>query len=56
MCVLTTGTSIKTNSEILEGDFKDGRRIINFKDLDDIKEKEEKLKSAILEWLTLVEC
>ena len=55
MCVLPTGTSIKTNIEILEGDFKDGRRIINFKDLDDIKEKEEKLRVAILEWLTLVE-
>jgi uncharacterized protein YdhG (YjbR/CyaY superfamily) len=53
MCVLPTGMNIKNNIEILEGDYTDGRRIINFKNLDDLKQKETRLKEAIKEWLTL---
>jgi hypothetical protein len=46
---------IVKNTEILEGNFTDGRRIINFKDMDDIKVKEQKLRNAITEWLKLIE-
>lgn len=55
MCVLPTGMNIINNTEILEGDYTDGRRIIHFKDLDDIKVKEQKLINAITEWLELIE-
>lgn len=55
MCVLPTGMNIKVNTEILEGDYTDGRRMIYFKDLNDIKEKEQKFRNAIKEWLELVE-
>ena len=55
LCVLPTGATIKTNTGILEGDYTDGRRLINFKDLEDIKKKEKQLKSVLEEWLSLVE-
>lgn len=55
ICVLPTGMSIQQNTTILEGDYTDGRRMINFKDLNDIKKKEQQLKLAIREWLSLVE-
>lgn len=55
MCVLPTGMSIKENTGILEGNYTDGRRIITFSSLSDIKEKEQQLRNAILEWLSLVE-
>ncbi|GAB1462250.1 DUF1801 domain-containing protein [Pedobacter sp.] len=55
MCVLPTGMVIKNNTEILEGNYTDGRRIIYFRDLDDIQLKAPLLKNAIKEWLALVE-
>lgn len=55
LCVLPTGMNIRNHTEILEGDYTDGGRMIHFKDLDDIKAKEEKLRKAIQEWLELVE-
>jgi hypothetical protein len=55
MCVLPTGMRLKSNTEILEGNFTDGRRVINFQNLNDIKQKETKLREAIKEWLTLVD-
>lgn len=55
MCVLPTGMNIRNNTRLLEGNYTDGRRIIYFKDLDDIKLKEQQLKDTILEWLSLVD-
>lgn len=55
MCVLPTGMNIKNNIEILEGNYTDGRRMIYFKDLDDIKLKEQKLINTIKEWFELIE-
>lgn len=55
MCVLPTGMSIKKHTEILEGDFTDGRRMIYFNNLEDIREKRELLQNTIKEWLFLVE-
>src|SRR5690606_28397660 len=55
MCVLPTGMSIRNNAELLEGDYTDGRRMIHFKDLDDIQAKEKQLKETIKEWLSLIE-
>lgn len=55
MCVLPTGMNIKTNVDILEGDYADGKRMIYFKDLEDIQQKESKLRATIKEWLSLIE-
>ncbi len=55
MCVLPTGMKIVKNTDILEGKYTDGRRMINFKNLEDIKAKEKQLRNAISEWLTLIE-
>ncbi len=55
MCVLPTGMNIKKNTKILEGNYTDGRRMIYFEDLEDIKRKEQQLKDTILEWLALVD-
>lgn len=55
MCVMPTGMNIKTNVDILEGDYADGRRMIYFKDLEDIQQKESKLRATIKEWLSLIE-
>lgn len=55
MCVMPTGMNIKTNVDILEGDYADSRRMIYFKDLEDIQQKESKLRATIKEWLSLIE-
>jgi hypothetical protein len=55
MCVMPTGMNVKNNTALLEGDYTDGRRMINFKDLNDIKLKAPQLKDAVKEWLSLVE-
>lgn len=55
MCVLPTGMTIKKNIELLEGNYSDGRKMIHFANLDDIKTKENKLKETIQEWLSLIE-
>jgi len=55
MCVLPTGMRISKNTELLEGNYTDGRRMIYFKDMEDLQSKEEKLKACILEWLEGVE-
>lgn len=54
MCVLPTGMRIRNNIELLGGDYTDGRRMIYFKDVADIKLKEQKLRNTIKEWLALV--
>jgi len=45
---------IVKNTEILEGNFTDGRRIINFKNLEDIKAKELQLRNTITEWIEVI--
>ena len=55
MCVLPTGMNIKKHTEILEGDYTDGRRMIYFNDIEDAKQKKQQLIDALKEWLSLVE-
>jgi hypothetical protein len=55
LCVLPTGATLTQNTKILEGNYTDGRRLITFKDLADLKAKENELKNVINEWLSLVE-
>ncbi len=55
MCVLPTGQNIKTNVELLTGDYTDGRRLVTFEDLNDIQANEQKFRDAINEWLNAID-
>lgn len=55
MLVFPSGAKVNDQSGIMEGDYKDGRRLIIFKDLKDAKAKEKALKSIVKKWLSLIE-
>jgi hypothetical protein len=55
MLVFPTGAKVKDQSDLLEGDFKDGRRVVNYKDLEDVVNKEMQLKAVVKEWLRLID-
>ncbi len=55
MLVWPSGAKLKNDHKILEGDYKDGRRLLVFNDLDDVKSKETILQKMLLEWISLVE-
>ena len=55
MLVFPSGAKVNDTSGLLEGDYKDGRRIVLFKDLSDVKAKEKTLKKVIKAWLKLVD-
>lgn len=54
MLVFPSGAKTKDTSGLLEGDYKDGRRIAVFKGLKDVQAKEKTLKAIVKKWLTLV--
>ena len=55
MLVFPSGAKVKDSTGLLEGDYKDGRRITVFKDMKDVKAKEKALQKVIKEWLKLVD-
>lgn len=55
MLVFPSGAKIDDQTGFLTGEYKDGRRLVLFNDLADVKSKEHLLQSAIKKWLTLVE-
>ncbi len=55
MLVFPSGAKINDRSGILEGDYKDGRRIMILKDRQDVKTKETTLQKLIKKWLSLGE-
>lgn len=55
MIVFPSGEKVNDTTGFLEGDYKDGRRTVIFKDLENIKLKENSLQNVIKEWLKLVE-
>ena len=55
MLVFPSGSKITNTFGLLEGDYKDGRRLIVFKDLEDVLSKKKALQNIIKEWLTFVE-
>jgi len=55
MLVFPGGAKIKDTSGLLEGDYKDGRRITIFKNMSDVKAKEKAMQAVIKEWLRLVD-
>jgi Domain of unknown function (DU1801) len=55
MLVFPTGASIIDTTGILEGAYSDGRRLVYFKDLADVKIKKESLEQVIKVWIELVD-
>jgi len=55
MLVFPSGAKVNDDSELLQGDYKDGRKTIVFKDLDDVKSKQKALQDVIKKWLALVD-
>ena len=55
MLVFPSGAKVNDVSGLLEGDYKDGRRLVVFKDMEDVKLKEKALKKIIKDWLKLVD-
>jgi hypothetical protein len=55
MLVFPSGAKVNDKSGLLEGDYKDGRRITIFKDIEDVRSKEKALQTVIKEWLKLVD-
>jgi hypothetical protein len=55
MLVFPGGAKVNDKSGLLEGNYKDGRRISIFKDLNDVKEKQKALQKIIKDWLKLVD-
>lgn len=47
--IFLRGASAQDPTNILEGHYKDGRRLLSFKSIDDVKSKEKALKSIIKE-------
>ncbi|MCD0490521.1 DUF1801 domain-containing protein [Pedobacter sp. MC2016-14] len=54
MLVFTSGAKVEDKSGLLEGEYKDGRRIVTFKDMKDVQTKAANLQSIIKKWLALV--
>ncbi|MBC7861833.1 MAG: DUF1801 domain-containing protein [Bacteroidia bacterium] len=54
MLVFPSGAKVNDTTGLLEGDYKDGRRIAVFKDLADVKSKKKALQTIIKKWLKLV--
>ncbi len=55
LLILPNGATIKKEISILEGNYTDGRRIIHFKDLNEVLTKKEALTKIIKESITNIE-
>lgn len=55
MLVLPSGAKVNDTSGLLEGDYKDGRRIVRLKDMEELNSKKKELQHIITEWLKLVD-
>jgi hypothetical protein len=55
LVVFPTGAKVKDTTGLLEGGYTDGRRLVKFKDINDVKAKTKALQTVLKEWLKLVE-
>jgi hypothetical protein len=55
MLVFPSGAKVNDKSGLLQGEYKDGRRITIFKDMEDVRSKKKLLQTVIKEWLRLVD-
>ncbi|MFA6403260.1 MAG: DUF1801 domain-containing protein [Salinivirgaceae bacterium] len=53
--IFLRGASASDPTGLLDGDYKDGRRLVSFKSIDDVKSKEKELKNIIQQLLKLVD-
>lgn len=51
LLIFPSGAKIKNHDNFLEGDYKDGRRMLTIKDYKTLIEKKSKLISAIKQWV-----
>lgn len=54
MLVFPSGAKVNDKSGLLKGDYKDGRRIIIFQDMEDVQSRKKALQQVIKDWLKLV--
>jgi len=52
--IFLKGADAKDPKGLLEGDYKDGRRLMSFKSLDDVKSKEAELKKIVKQLVKLM--
>lgn len=55
LLVFPTGARINDASGLLQGDYTDGRRIVNFSAMSDVVSREKDLQNVIRSWLDQVE-
>lgn len=55
LLVFPTGATVDDTTGIMEGTYKDGRRMVKIMDMKDLKAKEKSLQKVIKEWLKLVD-
>ncbi|WP_316832828.1 DUF1801 domain-containing protein [Pedobacter aquatilis] len=55
LLVFPTGATINDTTGLLEGDYKDGRRLITLTSMEDVRSKGKLLQQIIQDWLSLVE-
>jgi len=55
LLIFLTGATINKNTDILEGNYEDGRRMITIKNSEELKKKEKAIQMIINEWLSLIE-
>lgn len=55
LLVFPTGATINDTSGLLEGDYKDGRRMVTFLDMEAVKSKEKALQEVVKTWVKLVD-
>jgi len=55
LLVFPTGAIINDKTGLLEGDYKDGRRLVTFKSIEEVQAKSKNLQKVIKQWLKQVE-
>lgn len=55
LLVFPTGAKVSDTTGLLKGEYKDGRRLAEFQDMNDVKMKGKTLQKVIKEWIKLVD-
>jgi len=55
LLVFPSGAKINNDSNLLTGDYADGRRLLHIGGMDDVLQKEQALRDAIKDWISKVE-
>lgn len=55
MLVFPSGAKVNDPSGLLEGDYKDGRRLVIFNNLNEVKAKQKNLEKIIKDWLKSID-